>query len=282
MKRVLTIQDISCIGRCSLTVALPVLSVMGLETAVLPTALLSTHTAFEGVYKKDMTESIDPTFHHWNSQKISFDSIACGYLGSVEQMDIVRQYFSLWKGKALLLIDPVMGDQGKLYAGFDENYRRNMRIFCQSADVLLPNLTEMAYLLDVDYRSLPKDREGYEQLARELSRINNGIVVIKGISLTRTMIAVLAYHARTGEIVFCEREKLAVEPFGTGDIFAAVCQGALTKGMELKRAVELAMDFVLECIKRTMDDPKRRWYGVNFEEALPFLIASENDSAYYI
>ncbi len=106
--------------------------------------------------------------------------------------------------------------------------------------------------------------------------------MIKGISLTRTMIAVLAYHARTGEIVFCEREKLAVEPFGTGDIFAAVCQGALTKGMELKRAVELAMDFVLECIKRTMDDPKRRWYGVNFEEALPFLIASENDSAYYI
>ncbi len=282
MKRVLTIQDISCIGRCSLTVALPVLSVMGLETAVLPTALLSAHTAFEGVYKKDLTEVLDPIFHHWKSQNITFDSISCGYLGSVEQIAMVREYYSFWKGKALLFLDPVMGDHGKLYTGFDEAYVKEMRMFCQSADVLLPNLTEVAYLLNIDYKNLPRDKEGYEQLARELSKLNHGTVVIKGISLTKTAIAVLAYQAETGDMVFCEREKLRMEPFGTGDIFAAVCQGALTKGMKLKNAVELAMDFVLECMKRTMDDPTRRWYGVNFEEALPFLIASEDDSAYYI
>ena len=146
-----------------------------------------------------------------------------------------------------------------------------MRSFCREADVLLPNLTEAAYLLGIDYAALPQDRTGYEKLVRELAKLNEGIVVLKGIQLEKDRIGVLACDAHTGEIIFCERDYLDAKLSGTGDIFAAVCQGAFTRGMGLSEAVELAMDFVLECMKKTLEDKNHRWYGVNFEEALPYL-----------
>lgn len=276
MKRVLTIQDISCVGRCSLTVALPVLSAMGLETVVLPTALLSAHTAFEGVYKKDLTEAIAPITVHWHSQGIRFSSVSCGYLGSALQMELVRECFEQWRREgARLFIDPVMGDHGKLYAGFDGHYVNSMREFCREADVLLPNLTEATFLLGIDYGSLPGERRGYEDMARRLAGLNGGTVIVKGICPEEGRIAVLAHDARTGETVWCIKERLDAQPAGTGDIFAAVCQGAFTKGAGLYESVELAMDFVSECIKKTCEDKEGRWYGVNFEEALPFLIGRE-------
>lgn len=276
MKRVLTIQDISCVGRCSLTVALPVLSAMGLETAVLPTALLSAHTAFEGVYKRDLTEVIVPVTEHWHSQGICFSSVSCGYLSSDLQMELVKDCFGQWRKEgALFIIDPVMGDHGKLYTGFDGRYVRCMREFCREADVLLPNLTEAAFLTGIDYSRLPGDKREYEDMARRLAGLHGGTVIVKGISLKEGRISVLAHDARTEETVWCERERLAAQPSGTGDIFAAVCQGAFTKGAGLYEAVELAMDFVSECIRRTCRDEESRWYGVNFEEALSFLIGRE-------
>lgn len=272
MKRVLTIQDISCVGKCSLTVALPVLSAMGMETVVLPTAILSAHTAFKGAYVRDLTEIIEPVTRHWREHGIAFDSLSCGYLGSVSQMALVKQIFAEFKSdSALTVTDPVMGDYGRLYAGFDMEFAEQMRDFCREADVLLPNLTEAAYLLGIDYAALPGDRAGYEKLVRELAGLNGGIVVLKGIRLEKDRIGVLACDARTDEITFCEREYLDAKLSGTGDIFAAVCQGAFTKGMSLAEAVELAMDFVLECMKKTLEDENHRWYGVNFEEALPYL-----------
>lgn len=272
MKRVLAIQDISCVGKCSLTAALPILSAMGMETVILPTAILSAHTAFKGAYIKDLTEIIEPVTKHWKEQGITFDSLSCGYLGSVSQMALVKRLFEEFKEEGTkTLLDPVMGDYGRLYTGFDMEYVNQMRKFCREADVLLPNLTEAAYLLGMDYEALPTDRKGYEKLIWELASLNEGIVVLKGIPLNEGRIGVLACDACTNESTFCEREQLAVKSPGTGDIFAAVCQGAFTKGRSLAEAVELAMDFVLECLKKTLADETHRWYGVNFEEALPFL-----------
>lgn len=272
MKRVLTIQDISCVGKCSLTVALPILSAMGMETVILPTAILSAHTAFKGAYIRDLTEIIEPVTTHWKEQGLTFDSLSCGYLGSVSQMAMVKRIFEEFKeADTKVVIDPVMGDYGRLYTGFDMEFVEQMRKLCKEADVLLPNLTEAAYLLGMDYEVLPTDRAGYEKLVWELAKLNEGIVVLKGIQLNEGSIGVLACDARTNEIIFCEREYVNLRRSGTGDIFAAVCQGAFTKGMSLTEAVELAMDFVSECLKKTLADEKHRWYGVNFEEALPFL-----------
>lgn len=278
MKRVLTIQDISCIGKCSLTAALPVLSAMGLETAVLPTALLSTHTEFKGVYKKDLTEILEPIADHWKEQKLTFASVSCGYLGSVRQIELVKKIFRESKKEgAVTIVDPVMGDYGKLYSysGFDADYISQMRSLCREAQVLLPNLTEAAYLLGLAYSSLPTDRKGYEALGIRLSEYSGGSVVLKGIPLTKGKIAVLICDAHTKESVFCEREYLDARFSGTGDIFAAVCQGALAQGSSLREAAELAMDFILECIRKTLADADHRWYGVNLEEALPFLIRKQ-------
>lgn len=272
MKRVLTIQDISCVGKCSLTVALPVLTAMGLETVILPTAVLSAHTAFKGAYIRDLTEIIEPVTRHWREQGLMFDSISCGYLGSVSQMAIMKQIFAEFKGEGTkVIIDPVMGDNGRLYSGFDMMFVEQMRSFCKEADVLLPNLTEAAYLLGIEYQELPKDRAGYEKLVWKLAKLNEGIAVLKGVQLEEGRVGVLTCDASTEEITFCEREYLNVKRSGTGDIFAAVCQGAFTKGMSPAEAVELAMDFVLECMKKTLADAQNRWYGVNFEEALPLL-----------
>lgn len=273
MKRILTIQDISCIGKCSLTAALPVLSVMGLETVVLPTMLLSAHTAFQGVFKRDLTEIIVPVTKHWREQGIRFDSVSCGYLGSLEQIELVADLCREWKGEqAVIFLDPVMGDCGRLYSGFGMEYVGEMKKLCGEADVILPNLTEAAFLLDMDYNGLPTKWEEWKGLLVKLSGLNHGTVVLKGVGLREGRIMVLAYCAQTEEMVCCERELLPVKPSGTGDIFAAVCQGAITKGFCLQEAIELAMDFVLECIRKTMEDREGRWYGVNYEEAFPFLI----------
>lgn len=272
MKRVLTIQDISCLGKCSLTAVIPVLSAMELEPVILPTTILSAHTEFESPYVKDLTEIMEPVAAHWKSQGITFDSLSCGYLGSKGQMAVVKKIFEDFKRPGVLtVIDPAMGDYGRLYEGFDMDYVVEMRRFCSVGDVLLPNLTEAAYLLDMKYEELPRDREGFEALIKELAKLNHGIVVLKGIHLTKDKEAVLAYDSQTEEIVFYEREHLDAKLSGTGDIFTAVCQGAFTKGMKLSEAVELATDFVLECMRKTVEDKNHRWYGVNLEEALPLL-----------
>ena len=272
MKRVLTIQDISCLGKCSLTAVIPVLSAMELEPVILPTTILSAHTEFEAPYIRDLTEIMEPVAAHWKSQGITFDSLSCGYLGAERQMAVVKKIFEDFKRPGVLtVIDPAMGDYGRLYEGFDMAYVESMREFCTAADVLLPNLTEAAYLLGRTYEELPEKREGFEAWVRELSGLNHGIVILKGIRLSEKRESVLAYDSRTEEMVFHEREHLNAKLSGTGDIFTAVCQGAFTKGMTLDEAVGLAMDFVLECMKKTMADENHRWYGVNLEEALPLL-----------
>ena len=161
MKRAVTIQDISCFGKCSLTVALPIISAMGIETAVIPTAVLSTHTGgFKGYTFRDLTGDIPQIASHWEKLGLSFDAIYTGYLGSPDQVQIVSDFFdSFGKEDNFIVVDPVMGDAGKLYAGFTDELVCGMRKLCAKADYIIPNMTEAALLLDIPYDENTDDRK---------------------------------------------------------------------------------------------------------------------------
>lgn len=271
MKRVLTIQDISCVGRCSLTVALPVLSAMGLETAVLPTAVLSAHTAFPGFTFCDMTEQMLPIAQHWQQQKLGFDAVYTGYLGSPEQLARVQEILSrLAQPEQLVLVDPVMGDNGTLYTGFTADYARQMRELCAGADVIVPNLTEAALLLDRPYREEYSESE-LLRLLKELGDLGAGLVVLTGVQKKPDQLGAAAYRSRDGQCFTYFRRRQEQSFHGTGDLFASALLGGLCRGLKPKQAVALAVDFVVESIEKTLTDPQRRWYGVNFEQALPLL-----------
>ena len=154
IKRIVTIQDISCVGKCSLTVALPIISAMGVETAILPTAVLSTHTMFQGFTCKDLTDQIAPIAEHWKHEHIAFDAIYTGYLGSFEQISLVSKFFDEFKTEDnLIVVDPVMADNGKLYPAFDEAYAKENTKLCSKADLIVPNLTEASFMTGLPYKT---------------------------------------------------------------------------------------------------------------------------------
>ena len=148
MKRIVTIQDISCVGKCSLTVALPIISAMGVEAAILPTAVLSTHTMFSRFTCKDLTDQIKPIAEHWAEEKMDFDAVYTGYLGSFEQIDLMKKFFEDFKNESnILFVDPAMADNGKLYPAFDEAFAKYMGTLCGKADIIVPNITEASETL---------------------------------------------------------------------------------------------------------------------------------------
>lgn len=264
MKRVLSIQDISCIGKCSQTVALPVISAMGIETVILPTAILSAHTAFDGFTFKDLTEEILRIINHWESMNIKFDAIYTGYLGSERQIDIVEKIFDMYND-ALIIVDPVMGDNGKLYTGFTEKYAEHMYRLCKKADVILPNVTEAAYLTGEKY--IENGNTDYVcRLAEKLRMTGAKNMIITGISKT-DKVGVLLYDGKEKFEYFTDKVNKSFH--GTGDVFAAAFCGAAVSGADYKKAVKCAADFTLESIKNTDTE---HWYGINFEKALPTLI----------
>lgn len=169
MKRIMTIQDISCVGKCSLTVALPIISAMGVEAGILPTAVLSTHTAFSNFTFCDLTSEIAPIAQHWKNEKIGFDAIYTGYLGSFEQLKLVSDFFDAFKtDENMIVIDPVMGDYGKLYPGFTEEFAAEMAKLCGKADLILPNMTEVSYMLGIDYVDSGYDENYVKDLLKKL------------------------------------------------------------------------------------------------------------------
>ena len=272
-KRLLTIQDISCIGKCSLTIALPVISSLGVETAVLPTALLSTHTLFDGFTFLDLTDQMIPITDHWKSLGFSFDTIYSGYLGSVRQMKIVQNIIRKFQSaqNPLVIIDPVMADYGKLYTGFDEAFAKQYAAFCGSADIILPNLTEAHYLTCLPY--LERYGEDYIlDLLKTLCALGREWAVLTGVSLRKGQTGAMARNRRTGEVVSCFTERIPGNYHGTGDLFASVVAGALTRGLPLKKALRLAVDYVGETIRVTQASGKPDSYGVEFEATLPVLI----------
>ena len=269
-KRVLTVQDISCVGQCSLTVALPILSAAGLETAILPSAVLSTHTAgFTGWTCRDLTEDIPGIVAHWQKEKIVFDAIYTGYLGSTEQIAMVRQMFTALRGKDFVsIVDPAMADGGALYPAFDGTYVEAMKTLVADADIILPNITEACFLTGVEYRE-QYDEAYIAGLLQRLRAIGAKTVVLTGVGYTpdTTGVVVLSGEAQR----YYRHHRISKGSHGTGDVYASAFVGALLRGKSAYDAAVIAADYTVKCIENTVDDPDH-WYGVKFEPVLPALI----------
>ncbi|MBE6675225.1 MAG: pyridoxamine kinase [Ruminococcaceae bacterium] len=274
MKRIVTVQDISCVGKCSLTVALPIISAMGVEAAILPTAVLSTHTAFKkGFTLHDLTGEIAPITAHWKSEGIDFDAIYTGYLASFDQIDLVKQMAKDFPG-ALLFVDPAMGDNGKLYYGFDEAFAKKMAELCAVADIIVPNMTEAAFMLGIPYVSEGYDEEYVKDVLRKLCAMGAKKAALTGVSLDAHKTGVMAYDSETDEFFSYYHDRIPVQYHGTGDVFASACVGALSRGKSLEEALVIAADYTYESIRLTEAEPGHNWYGVNFEQAIPALLKS--------
>jgi len=272
MKRILSVQDISAVGKCSLTVALPIVSAMGVECAVMPTAVLSTHTQFSGFTFHDLTDEMEPIAKHWKKEGIGFDAIYTGYLGSFRQIQLVSELFDSFRGEnTLVVVDPAMADHGKLYYGFTPEFARKMGELCAKADLILPNLTEAVFMLGEEYPD-SYDQAYIRSLLKRLCATGTKRAALSGVSYEKGKIGFEMYDATTDTFSSYFNEHLPVSFHGTGDIFASATVGALAGGMDAAQALQVAVDYTLECIRKTMEDPHANSYGVNFEEAIPYLV----------
>ncbi len=272
MKRIITVQDISCVGKCSLTVALPVISAMGVEACVLPTAVLSTHTAFKGFTFRDLTNDLSKIADHWKQEKIHFDAIYTGYLGSFQQIDFINSLIKDFGGKdTRVIVDPCMGDNGALYSGFTQEFAFAMAGLCSKADVIVPNLTEASFMLGIPYVEKGYDKNYIKDLLIKLAELGSRRVVLKGVSFDDKKLGIASYDSETKKITWYFHEKMATSFHGTGDIFASVLTGALVQGRSLEEACHLAADFVVESIRATLSHKDYNWYGVDFESVLGML-----------
>lgn len=273
MKKIVTIQDISCVGKCSLTVALPVISCFGIETAVIPTAILSTHTAFDSFSFLDCTDEIDVVKNEWKKQDFKFDAIYTGYLGSKKQIDRVSDFFSEMKDeKTLIFVDPAMADHGKLYSGFSEDFSEKMTSLCKKADVVMPNITEACLMLKKTYKSCDYSEEYIKDMLKGLCGLGARKAVITGVSFRENESGIMSYDSQNDTFFSYFAEKFPQIFHGTGDIFASTCVGGITKGFSFEEALKIAVDFTSKAIKETLKDKNSSWYGVNFETALPYLV----------
>lgn len=273
MKRIITIQDISCLGKCSLTVALPILSAMGVETCVVPTAVLSTHTMFSGYTFRDLTEDLPGIADHWEKEGFAFDAVYTGYLGSKRQLGLVEDYFRRFGRSALKLVDPVMADNGSLYAGFTPDFALEMAKLCGKADVILPNLTEAAFLLDRPYLAPGTYSEAQvKDTLKALCDLGAGTAVLTGVSFDPGEIGFMSLEAKTGTFDAYFHPRVEASYHGTGDIFASVVTGGLMLGKTLGESLCLAADYTADCIRVTAEDPQGIRYGVYFEALIPELV----------
>ena len=262
MSHILSVQDISCLGKCSLTVALPVLSAMGCSCSVLPTAVLSTHTAFPNPYVRELTGDMEPVIAHWKTIGAAFDAVLVGYLSDPAQ---VRAVETLWSSfDALRILDPAMGDHGKLYSRITEAHVAAIRSLCDKADLLIPNVTEACLLTGTPYRESFTEAQ-YRQLLQSLDCKQ---AVLTGVSLSPGKTGFM-----TGDGYIYQADTLPGKYHGTGDLFAAVCTGAFMQGKALQEAATQAAGFVEQAIKATGASSP---FGLSFESLLPAL--SRNSS----
>lgn len=269
-RKLLTIQDISCVGQCSLTVALPILSAAGMETCILPSAVLSTHTAgFSGFTVRDLTEDMPGIAAHWKKENIRFDAVYTGYLGSREQIGYVQDIVgSLRVPDGKLIVDPAMADNGRLYPAFDAAYVEEMKKLAFSADIILPNITEACFLTDLAYRE--SYDEGYiAALLDALTERGAKTIVLTGVGYDAEHTGVAVREG--GVTRYYEHRKIAKGCHGTGDVYAAAFVGALENGFDAYTAAVLAADYTVRCIEVTQGDASH-WYGVKFELVLPEFI----------
>lgn len=266
-KKVLSIQDISCFGQCSLTVALPVISACGVETAVLPSAVLSTHTmGFKDYTCLDLTAEMPKILAHWDSEGVFFDAIYTGYLATARQIDIVREAFATrLKDGGLKIVDPVMGDYGKLYPAFDTDFVKEMRRLCEGADVILPNITEASLLVEGEYKER-YDEAYIDGLLKKLMTLGAKKIVLKGVGYDESTTGVVVFDGK--EKFYYPHPRIPRSCHGTGDLFASAFTGSLMGGKSINDAVVSSADYVVKCIENTNED---QWYGVNFEPYLHLL-----------
>lgn len=266
-KRILTIQDISCVGQCSMTVALPILSACGHETCILPTALLSTHTGgFGKPAVIHMDDALNAMWRHWKENEITFDAILVGYLGSKAAIDTASRILSeMLAPGGISIVDPAMADHGKLYSGFDDSYARAMEALCRKADIILPNITEAAMFAGMPYRETLD--EAY--VTELLDKLDHPCVILTGVGYEEGKIGVLV-RENTKQYHYAH-PRIGKSYHGTGDIFAACFTGTLMQEKTLQEAMSIAADFTCKCIENTAANPAH-WYGVKFETALPDLI----------
>lgn len=268
----MTVQDISCVGKCSLTVALPIISAAGVEAGVLPTAVLSTHTMFSKYTFCDLTGEIQPILNTYKELGIDFDAIYTGYLGSFEQLALVEGFIDDFRKKDMrVLIDPVMADNGVLYKGFTEEFAAAMAKLCSKADIIVPNITEAAFMLGVPYNP-DYDEEYIKALLKKLTGLGCKKAALTGISFEEDKIGVYYYDSERDLYYSYFNEKLPTSFHGTGDIYASAALGAMMRGLSDEDSLSVAVDFTLECMKETMRDKDHRFYGVNFESALSYYI----------
>lgn len=271
-KKVLTIQDISCVGQCSLTVALPIISACGHETCVLPSAVLSTHTGgFSGYTFRDLTDDMPAIKEHWIKENINFSAIYTGYLGSTQQIDYVADIMdSVATDDCVKIVDPAMADNGKLYYGFDSVFVNAMKKLCAKADYILPNITEACFLTDTEYKT-EYDKEYIYMLIEKLRALGCKNIIFTGISYREGKTGIVIFE--NGEYSYYEHEKLPNSCHGTGDIYASAFVGAYMKGKSAYESAKIAADYAVECIIETakLDN---HWYGAAFEPVIGKLIDS--------
>lgn len=269
-KRILTIQDISCVGQCSLTVALPILSAAGHETCILPSAVLSTHTAgFSGYTFRDLTDDIPQIAAHWKKENISFDGIYTGYLGSTRQIEYVREIIEgLGKKGSVSFVDPAMADNGKLYPAFDDEYVKEMGTLVSAADIILPNITEACFLTGTEYKE-QYDEEYVDLLLNRLREAGAKTVVLTGVGYSEDTTGVVVFDD-SGKSYY-RHKRIHKNSHGTGDVYASAFVGAYLHGKSAYDAAKIAADYTVKTIENTIDDADH-WYGVKFEPVLPYYI----------
>ncbi len=270
MKRIVTMQDISCVGKCSASVAMPIISAMGCECCVLPTAVLSTHTAFENFNIVDLTDNIMSVVDVWKREGIDFDMIYTGYLASNRQVDLALSLAEDFGGEGkLLFVDPVMGDFGRLYTGFEKSYPSHMRKLCSFADIIVPNLTEAFCLLGEKYREDVSLDEALG-MAKRLTDGGAGIAVITGIAPEEGKLGIVKYDRAKKEhfTYFTDMVKTDFPLHGSGDVFASVAVGHIASGRSVDEALSAAVDFTASAVEETVKNKEHRWYGIDFETVL--------------
>ena len=265
MKKILTIQDFSCVGKCSLTVAIPIISAFGIEACALPTALLSTHTQFKNWTFKNLCSEIDPITDAWEKENIIFDGICTGYLGGVDLIESVKGIIKDFNSEnGIVMIDPAMGDNGKLYANFDMDYVKATKTLCAMADVITPNITEATFMLDMEYKDT-YDKDYLLDICQKLHQNGARDVVITGVKKSDTQVGVFCLLNGT-EIYEYYTEREIKDFHGTGDIYSSAVYGGLVNGKTLEESVKFACDYTKHCIAVTLADESHPFYGVNFEQ----------------
>jgi len=279
LKRIAAIHDISGFGKCSLTVALPVISASGVECACMPTALLSTHTGgFKDFTFRDLSEEMLPIARHWRAEGIEFDGIYSGYLASAKQAEMLEEIITILASPSTkIIVDPVMADNGCYYSKLGHEMCLAFRRLCGKADIITPNITEAALLSDVPYKEGPHDEEYLSSLVEGLRGLCSGIIAITGVRPDSERVGVYALDTKTGESCLSVRKAKQGVFCGTGDIFASSFAALMLRGASLKDAAETAISLVGESIDRTVERGTPRRNGVDFEGALPSYIRRVSD-----